>query len=125
MSPFGLEMQTYLGSTKWDAATVDSWAGLFDRMDEGFLEKLVAVTQEARAWVPIFELCLRMMEFSHKQVLTSLEWQARFKKLDEGRKKLRATIIMWTEMGRGSTPGSLLASLDDPKEGLLRKLATS
>lgn len=117
--------QSYLAAGKWEKDTIDSWAGLFERMDEGFLEKLIKTTQEPKAWVPIFDLCLRMHDFAHSQTQESLEWQVRYQKLDEGRKKLRGTIIMWTEMGRGTTPYPLLSSLEDPKEGLLRKLAAS
>ncbi len=115
----------YLAVGKWDAVTIDSWAGLFERMDEGFLEKLVVVTQDSKAWVPIFDFCLKLMEFSNNQVPNSLEWQARFKKLDEGRKRLRGTIILWTEMGRGTASEAILSTLDSPKEGLLRRLSSS
>lgn len=114
-----------LGVGKWSTEEVGSWANLFDRMDEGFLEILIKATQEQKAWVPIFELCLSMQKEAAKHFQSSLEWQARYKHLDEGRKKLRATIIVWTEMGRGTSPESLLTVLDDPKEGLIRKLSAS
>lgn len=117
--------KTYLAAGNWTAEHVDQWLPLFEKMDESFLEKLISATQEPKAWVPIFHLCLRMLELALKNSPTSLEWQARAKRLDEGRRKLRGTVIMWTEMGRGTTEEVVLRSLDDLKEGLLRKIVAS
>lgn len=110
---------------KWSTEEVESWSSLFERMDETFLDYLVKATQELKAWVPLFELCLAMQESASHQLKTSLEWQARYRQLEEGRKKLRGTIIVWTEMGRGTSHDLLLSALDDPKEGLIRRLSAS
>jgi hypothetical protein len=117
--------QTYLAAGAWTDQHVDQWVGLFERMDEVFLEKLISATREPKAWVPIYELCIRMNDLAQKHGASSLTWQARAHRLGEGRKKLRGTIIMWTEMGRGTTSEVVLKGIDDLKESLLRKVAAS
>jgi hypothetical protein len=117
--------KTYLAAGVWTEEHVDQWVGLFERMDEMFLEKLISATREPKAWVPIYELCIRMCDLAQKQGASSLPWQARAQRLGEGRRKLRGTIIMWTEMGRGTTSEVILSGIDDLKESLLRKVAAS
>ena len=111
-------------SSKWSKAEVDLWAKQIERMDETFLEVVCKVTHNSSAWTPFLRIATEMMQYAYDQneKKVDIEWQALHKKLHEGRSTLRAAIVIWVEMDRGSSVGSVLDLVDDPKKALLKDL---
>ena len=113
-----------LSRKKWVMDEVRLWADQFERMDEVAVETICKANQNPKAWVVFYDLLLEMQKYVAAQFSKKpdLEWQALEKKLDEGRKKLRPTIVILIEMNKGVSE-SFIGSLEDPKETLLRRLA--
>lgn len=110
-----------LGRRKWSPEEMELWAQQFERMDETTLDIFSAALSDPKPWLVFYELCLEMMKaLSANSDMGSLVLHRR---LDEGRKKIRATVVMWVEMGRGSVPDNLFRLVDSGKESILRKLA--
>lgn len=114
-----------LAAGNWGEQEVDLWSGLLERMDEVFFEHLQRATCESKCWVVFLKLCNALQEHAliTANKTPSLDWQARVKRLDEGRKKIRGSIILFVEMGKGTTPLDLLSSVDDPKTGFLKRFS--
>jgi hypothetical protein len=110
-----------LGRRKWSIDEMRLWAEQFERMDEVTLDTFREALGEPKPWQLFYELCLEMMKTLSSE--TSLECMALHRKLDEGRKKMRATIVMWIEMGRGSIPDNVFRLIDSGKESVLRKVS--
>jgi hypothetical protein len=108
----------------WKTEELHAWASYFDRMDEVTFDIFQEVTHLQKPWEVFFRLCLAQMKFVSAQHLETpdLIWQALHKKLDEGRKKIRACALMWIEMGRGTIAPDLLKEVDSDKEDLLKRL---
>jgi hypothetical protein len=120
------EVRAALNKRAWAWKEIETWASIFDRVDEVTLDSLQTMLAEPHPWKPLYELCVRML--AHVPTLaekSDLERQTLHLKLDEGRKRMRGTILMWIEMGRGSIPDSFLGALDTDSEALLRRLATA
>jgi predicted DNA-binding protein (UPF0251 family) len=109
----------------WPRAEMKTWAGVFDRFDEVALERIQEAVNETNPWAPFFKLVVGMQDFLAKEggAKPDLSTQTLQQLLDEGRKKIRATVVMWIELGRGTIPQNLLKTLDSDKEALLKKLA--
>lgn len=113
-----------LGVDRPPLAMVEHWAGLFPRFDEVALTMLVTHTGDREAWAPIFKVCMRLMEYVSIQpeFPTSLVLQAMHQKLDEGRRVMRGTIVMWAALNRGNVPEFVFRETASQKERLLAKL---
>lgn len=113
-----------LAASTWSIKEIEMWAGIFLQMDELALESICKATALQKAWEPFFNLCLRLMDFVSKlnKKQPSLEAQALEKKLEEGRKKLRGTILMWIEMGKGGIPESFILAITSESDEVLRNL---
>jgi excisionase family DNA binding protein len=122
----GLHMMAsqYLSQKTWRIEEMQLWAKQFEKMDEVFLKGVSEATENHKAWQPFFRLCVEMQ----RQVLEdtkktpSRDLETLFLQLDEGRKKLRGTILTWIDSGQGALPEAFLASLESPREGLARAL---
>ena len=115
-----------LSRRNWVAEEVDLWAAQFERLDEPALDSISQAIQDNKAWTPFFTLCLELIKYAHSRFSTEkvdpLLWLARHKRLEEGRKKLRGSILIWIEAGRGSVSEPFLTSLEGGKEAVLRRL---
>jgi excisionase family DNA binding protein len=117
----------FLTKSSWTLPEMELWAKYFERMDDTFLKALAEANQNQKAWQPLFKLCIFMI----RQVGADLEkkptvpLQSLLLKLDEGRKKLRGTILMWVASGQGGLPEAFLATLEDPQETVARRLGGS
>jgi hypothetical protein len=114
-----------LGAKAWHREEIATWADLFDRMDEVCFDIFADYVNEPLSWAVFYQLCLAMMKYvsQAEDYKTSLIAQHTHKRLDEGRKAIRGTILMWVELGKGGTPDALLRALDDGRGMLLRQLA--
>lgn len=113
-----------LAFTSWKAEEVSMWADQFDRMDEVFFDAVRDATVLAQPYAVFYNLCLKLMSWvSEKNAeKPDLEMQILHKRLDEGRKKMRSTILMWVEMGRGTVPEALFKKLNTEGDELLKRL---
>jgi hypothetical protein len=111
-------------ATSWHKEEISTWADLFDRMDEVCFDIFEDYVSVPVPWAVFYQLCLAMMRFvsTSPDFHTSLTAQHVHKRLDEGRKAIRHTILMWVELGKGGTPEVLLRALDDRHSVLLRKV---
>jgi excisionase family DNA binding protein len=113
----------YLTLPKYQLKELDSWAGIFNQVDEKAIEHLAAVTGSAQPWKPLFDLVTRMSDFlSPKKVKDDLSLQALKAKMEQGRKKVRAAALFWIESGKGTIPQALFQALDTPQDELRRAL---
>lgn len=110
---------------RWNTDQAMMWAGVFDRLDEIALEAVGDATSNTRPWEIFYTLCLRLLKACSYQpdFKTSLELQQVNQALIESRKKLRAIIVMWTEMGRGTIPPGVLKRLDTGAEEVMNRLS--
>lgn len=111
--------------TSWDRKEIQMWSHLFDRMDEVALDAIAKEALSARPWESFYSLCIKMMDYVSTMSKEDWdpEWALLHKQLDEGRKKLRGTILMWIEMTHGYAARSLISALSTDKEDLVRRLA--
>jgi hypothetical protein len=114
----------YLTKNPWTPEALELWAGYFEKMDDVFLQDLAMANQNQQAWQPFFKLCLAMRRQVEEGLAQkpTIPLQALFMKLDEGRKKLRGTVLMWVSSGQGTVPEAFLATMEDPKETVARHL---
>jgi len=126
MGLYGAATQA-LTATMWKKEEIEMWADLFDRMDETFLDTVGKVTSLPKPWATFYNLCLNMMSYlkEFEKGAPALELQILHRKLDEGRKKMRGTILMWIETGRGTIPESVFKQLNNDQDDLLRRLSKS
>lgn len=108
----------------WSVEEMELWSKQFDAFDETTLRSIAAAMKNTEAWQPFFNLCVNMMERAEalQAAKPTLEGQALVQRLDEGRKKLRGTVLMWLSAGQGLLPEAVLASLETPQETVSRKL---
>lgn len=112
-----------LGRGTWKLEELSLWADQFERIDEITLDAFAkAAPGEPKPWAEFYNLCLAMMAFVENQ--RGLESAAIWKRLDEGRKKLRSTVLIWVELGRGSVPDQVFDLVDTSKERVIRRLAS-
>jgi hypothetical protein len=113
----------YLSNTSWRFEELNSWALLFNRVDEETLDALAEHGMTTKPWEPLYDLSLRMLAFIDKTKAETLELQALRATMESGRKKIREATLFWIERGRGTVPQQVFKLLDSPKEDLLRSLA--
>jgi hypothetical protein len=108
----------------WEPEEMELWAKQFEALDEVALKAISVAVQDHKAWQPFFRLCIDMMRLAWERhtAKPSLESQALHMKLDEGRKKMRGTILMWVMAGEGLLPEAFLATLESPQETVARRL---
>lgn len=116
-----------LKAGNWSRKEVELWVDYLHRIDEVTLDTFLKSTGILQPWKVFYDLCIHMMEAvsNEETYRTDLEWQVLHKKLDEVRKRMRDSIILWMEMGRGTLPDSALKSVDTVKEDLLRRISSS
>ena len=103
----------------WAVDEIHLWAHQFDRMDEVALDMIRDAINEPKPWLVFYELCIALMKTVPPA--SGLESAALHRKLDEGRKKMRSTVVMWVEMGRGSVTDNVFRLVDSGKESVLRR----
>jgi hypothetical protein len=109
-----------LSRRNWEVYEIQLWAQQFEKLDEVALDLVSNVVQQQKPWLPFYELCLELMKSVSPKA--GLESAALHRRLDEGRKKMRSTILMWIEMGRGTVPDNVFRLVDSGKESVLRKV---
>jgi hypothetical protein len=109
---------------EWKYEELETWASMFDRMDEVFFDTVAKATVLSKPWNVFYNLCLNMMGFASEKNREKPDLQAQIlhKKLDEGRKKMRSTVLMWIEAGRGTVPEAVFRQLNNDQDDLLRRL---
>jgi hypothetical protein len=115
----------FLCATEWDVQQLETWAGLFNQVDEETLTRVAAAVNETKPWEVFYRLAGRMVEFvdavpAAKEVLALKALRA---KMEMGRKKVREAALLWIEAGRGGVPDHVFKALDTPQEDLLRRLS--
>lgn len=113
-----------LALKEWKTEEIEMWIGLFDRMDEVFFDTVAQATVLSKPWATFYNLCLNMLSYLSEldKKVPSLDTQLRQRKLEEGRKKMRGTILMWIEAGRGTVPDAVFRQLNNDQDDLLRRL---
>lgn len=103
---------------------IELWVSVFSRMDEVTFDLMMKAGLTTSFWIPFFRLCLAMMDFisDPSKSGSNPRWFKLHMELDECRKKLRATALMWVEMGRGTVPEGILKQLGTGKDDLMRRL---
>ncbi len=110
-----------LGRRKWKFEEISVWARQFERMDEVALDLFAkADPTNPEPWKIFYSLCLEMLSTVSAQ--HGLESQALSSKLEAGRQKMRGTVILWIELGRGKVPEAVFGALDSSKEKVLRRV---
>jgi len=109
----------------WTTNLVDSWADLFERMDEETFTSFANASNNPHAWVPFFKFCSDLMDFcwANDAQRPSLEWQARAGRLATARQRLRGVVVALVEMGKGTVPPQFLEALGTPREALVAQVA--
>lgn len=113
-----------LAGGKWELEEIDAWSSIFDRLDEPALTSIGEAIVTDRPWEVFFRLLNgQMIQLGgEKNFATSLRLQELHKKLDEGRKKLRGTILVWMEMQRGNPTEKALKSVENGLDDLKRRI---
>ena len=107
----------------WNPDEIRLWADQFEKMDEVSFDSFSSALADPKPWMIFYQLCMWMMETVSRS--KTPEMLALHKRLDEGRKKMRGTVLMWIEMGRGSVPENVFRLLDFDKETVIRRATTS
>lgn len=116
----------YLSVESFSAKELETWATLFNQVDEGTLLAIAEATMTVKPWETLFQLASRMVDYveAAKELKTSLILQALHTKLNAGKRKIREAALLWVESGRGTVPNQVFKLLDTPKEDLLRSLSS-
>ncbi len=115
---------------EWTIEEVRLWAGQLEKMDEETLEAFCVAMGDNKAWSPFFRLCREMETYASRQTVAAadhkvyLEWYQLEKQLANGRRKLRAAIVLFIEMGKGASTERLLDLIDDPGASVIHKLGS-
>jgi hypothetical protein len=120
--------QAYLGIEKagnWTQDLTNKWVEIFERMDEETLSALSKATNNPKAWAPFFDFCSQLVDhcWAEDKKSPSLAWQSLGERLSAARKQLRAVVVTWLELGRGTVSPQFLEGLETNKEALFRRLA--
>lgn len=108
----------------WTDEEIEMWTTIFDRFDETTLECLSEGTATTHPYEVFFKLCLAQMKdvSTREGFQTTLSLQLIHKKLDEGRKRLRDTILLWVRISSGSIPEQVMQKMESDKGALFKKL---
>lgn len=114
-----------LAAGKWTLEEMESWASIYDRLDEPALALIGEVAVEDKPWEVFFRLCTSQMlqVGTDKGFTTTLKLQEIHKKLDEGRKKLRGSILVWIELQRGNPAEKALQAVENGVDDLKRRIS--
>jgi excisionase family DNA binding protein len=109
----------------WTEPFVEKWAALLERIDEITFEAITHTANDQQAWVPFFRFCSELADFcwENDRKVPSLAWQALAGRLETARKDMRASVVTWVEMGRGTIPQHVLDALGSHREVLRARLA--
>ena len=115
----------YLTLEKYQLKELDSWAGIFNQVDETTVEQIGEITGSTQPWKPLLDLATKMsMALSPKAVKNDLALQALQAKMEQGRRKVRTAALFWIESGKGTIPKGLFQALDTPQDELRRALVS-
>lgn len=114
-----------LAAGKWVEEEVRLWASLFPRLGEAVFAAVAEAVSVPSPWAVFLDLCQSMAATLSKSpgYETSLQSQQLAVDLEEGRRSLRSSAVIWIEMGRGTVPPSIASAVDGEKDGLLRRLS--
>lgn len=119
------EASKAIAANYWTEAELDMWATVFNGFDEVSLNLLQEHLALPRPYETFFKLCVAQMQniSIRPEFQTTLSLQLLHKKLDEGRKKMRETLLMWTSVTGGVVPEMVLETLESEKGALFKKLS--
>lgn len=111
----------------WTEPEIEMWASVFERFDEVSLQMLSEGLTQSHPYEVFFKLCIEQMKrvSTEPNFQTNLEAQLIHKRLDEGRKRMRATILMWLQIGHGVVPTAVVEKLESEKAALFKRVANS
>jgi hypothetical protein len=112
------EMEHYAKCELFIFAEVQLWASLFSRMDEMTFELMRQAGVKKDFWKDLFQLCLNLISYAFNKP----EFMRLAMELEEDRKRLRSTILMWAELGHIQVSNNLQKVLGDAKTDLLGRL---
>jgi hypothetical protein len=114
----------YLTADQFLFEEIETWAGIFAKIDEQALTRVAEAVQTVKPWEPFHQLVNRMLAYvsASKEAKKSLPLQALKAKLEVGRRKVREAALLWVESGRGTVEKAIFKGLDSPKEDLLRAI---
>lgn len=100
------------------------WSELMPRMDEVTFETMAEASGDKNPWYPFYRLSVKLLgQVSKEETFnTNLELQTLHKILDESRKKLRETGILWVELGKTYIQDLLTPTPSGGRTGVLQKL---
>lgn len=86
-----------LSRTGWKTQEIAPWSEIFLRVDEDDLSVVAKATDDPKPWVLLLRLCAAMTEsvVADKNYQTSLDLQDAHRSLAEGRRRLRASAIIY------------------------------
>lgn len=115
-----------LGVGKWHPDEIQMWTTVFDRLDDVALRMIAEAAVLDKPWEVFFQLCIAQMNYLAlvKDFKTNLGLQLLHKRLDEGRKKLRASVLIWIELHRGKSQiQEAVSVVETSSDALLRRLS--
>lgn len=105
-----------VGRGSWSLDEVELWASQFEKVDEKTIEAFaLAAPNDPKPWEEFYRLALAIMGVLEEgeQSLTS---SALWRKIDEGRKKLRASVLVWFELHPEPTRDRIFDQVSTPME---------
>lgn len=91
------------------------WVNVCSRLDIAGMDVMAKELNDLTPWKPFY---LIISELSIKYGLKDLE-------IEDSRRRLRAQIILWVELGKGPMPKGLYRPLDPLKGGILGRLGAN
>ena len=113
-----------LAANHWSDQELETWASVFDRLDEVSFNMMAEALASATPYHVLYQLCMAQMQkvSTDPSFKSSLKLQILHKKLDEGRKALRKSVLMWIEMNNGTSTPAVMLKLEATKDTLFKKL---
>jgi excisionase family DNA binding protein len=89
-----------LNMTSWSLGEMEPWVEIFLRVDEEDFRTVAQAVDVQRPWKPFLQLCSAMAvsTVTNPQYETSLQLQGLHRQLAEGRRRLRISAMIYSEM---------------------------
>lgn len=108
----------------YHTAEIELWVGVFSRIDEITFDLMSKAGLPSSCWMPFFKTCMEMMDYvsDPNRSGANPKWLQQHTELDECRKRLRSTVLMWVEMGKGSVGLEVVRQLGTGRDDLMMRL---